>query len=76
MKIEYQTHVQSIGWQGWKRDGQIAGTTGQKKRLEAIQIRLDWVRWQISMMFIIVPMYRVLLIWLEVKRRRSRTVGI
>ena len=38
--IEYRTHVQSIGWQGWKHDGQLSGTSGQSKRLEAIQIRL------------------------------------
>ena len=32
--------MQSIGWQGWKHDGQLSGTSGQSKRLEAIQIRL------------------------------------
>ncbi|MBR3163394.1 MAG: CotH kinase family protein [Clostridia bacterium] len=38
---EYQTHIQNIGWQEWKRDGQIAGTSGQSLRLEAIKIELD-----------------------------------
>ncbi|MCI8293911.1 MAG: hypothetical protein HFH53_10340 [Hespellia sp.] len=38
--IEYQAHCQSIGWQGWKRDGEISGTVSEKKRLEAIQLRL------------------------------------
>ncbi len=38
--IEYQTHVQDIGWQGWKANGQMAGTSGQSKRLEAIRIKL------------------------------------
>lgn len=38
--IRYQVHGQSYGWQGWKYDGEVAGTTGQKKRIEAIQIEL------------------------------------
>lgn len=36
--IKYQAHVQDIGWQGWVSAGEIAGTTGQSKRLEAIRI--------------------------------------
>lgn len=36
--IKYRVHIQSLGWTEWKSDGQIAGTTGQKKRLEAVQI--------------------------------------
>lgn len=39
--VEYQTHVQSIGWQGWKSNGAMAGTSGQSKRLEAIKIKLS-----------------------------------
>lgn len=39
--IEYQTHIQNIGWDTeWKKNGQISGTTGQGKRLEALKIRL------------------------------------
>lgn len=39
--IEYRSHVQSSGWESvWRRNGEISGTTGQAKRLEAIQIRL------------------------------------
>ena len=35
------THVQTYGWEdNWTKGGQIAGTTGQAKRLEAIQIEL------------------------------------
>lgn len=37
-KIGYQAHIQNIGWQGWKYDGETAGTTGKSKRLEAIRI--------------------------------------
>ena len=36
----YRVHVQNIGWQEWKTDGEIAGTSGQSLRLEAIQIKI------------------------------------
>lgn len=39
--IKYQTHVQNIGWQGEKADGEMGGTTGQSFRLEAIKIQLS-----------------------------------
>lgn len=39
--VEYQTHCQTYGWLDWTKDGQIGGTTGQSKRLEAIRIRLS-----------------------------------
>ncbi len=35
--VSYQAHVQDIGWQGWSTTG---GTTGQSKRVDAMQIRL------------------------------------
>lgn len=38
--IEFRAHIQGIGWQGWKQSGQTIGTTGQSKRLEALQIKL------------------------------------
>jgi subtilisin family serine protease len=37
----YRTHVQNIGWQAWKSDGQISGTSGQSLRLEGIEIKLN-----------------------------------
>lgn len=37
-RIKYRSHLQEIGWQGWKSDGETSGTTGEKRRLEAIQI--------------------------------------
>lgn len=37
----YQTHVQNIGWQEWKNNGNISGTSAQGKRLEGIKIKLD-----------------------------------
>ncbi len=39
--IIYDAHIQGVGWQGWKRDGQTAGTTGESKRLEALTVRLE-----------------------------------
>lgn len=39
--IKYQTHVQNIGYQGEKADGEMSGTTGQSLRLEAIKIQLS-----------------------------------
>ena len=38
--LSYQTHLQTIGWQGYVNDGETSGTSGQAKRLEAIQIEL------------------------------------
>ena len=38
--IEYRTHVQTYGWQGYQSNGNTAGTTGEAKRIEALQIRL------------------------------------
>ena len=38
--LQYRVHVQTYGWQDWVGDGQVSGTTGEGKRLEAIQIRL------------------------------------
>ena len=39
--IAYRTHVQTYGWQGWAADGAISGTSGQSKRLEALEATLD-----------------------------------
>lgn len=41
--VNYKTHVQYDGWQNEKADGSLAGTIGQAKRLEAIQISLAGV---------------------------------
>ena len=38
--ICYTTHIQDIGWQNQVKDGEMAGTEGQSKRLEAIKITL------------------------------------
>ena len=36
----YRVHAQNIGWMGWVKNGELAGTEGQSKRLESIQIML------------------------------------
>ncbi len=37
----YQTHVQDYGWQRWKTNGELSGTSGESKRLEAVEVKLD-----------------------------------
>lgn len=39
--VTYRTHIQDIGWQEWKQDGEMSGTSGQSKRLEGINIQLS-----------------------------------
>ena len=45
--INYQVHIQDIGWQDAKVKGVIAGTSGQSRRLEAVRIVLlgDISKW-------------------------------
>jgi len=40
-KIGYKVHIENVGWQDWKFDGETAGTTGQSKRMEALRIDYD-----------------------------------
>lgn len=40
VKASYQTHVENQGWQAFKNDGDMSGTSGQGLRLEAIKIKL------------------------------------
>ena len=41
--VRYRTHVQDVGWQGYVSNGALSGTSGQSKRLEAINIKLEGV---------------------------------
>jgi len=41
--VTYRTHVQDYGWQDWKSNGESAGTTGESKRLEGINIQLSGI---------------------------------
>ncbi len=38
--VTYRTHVQKKGWQKWKTDGGMSGTSGKGLRLEGINIKL------------------------------------
>ena len=38
--VAYKTHVQTYGWQDYVKNGEMSGTSGEAKRLEAIQIKL------------------------------------
>jgi len=40
--VHYQAHVENIGWLPEVSDGQIAGTTGQGRQMEALRVWLDW----------------------------------
>ncbi|WP_035356734.1 leucine-rich repeat protein [Acetobacterium malicum] len=40
----YQTHVQNIGWQGFRSNGEMSGTSGQALRLEGIEIKFKDVK--------------------------------
>lgn len=40
-QVTYQTHVQDYGWQDWRSDGAMSGTSGECKRLEGIRIQLS-----------------------------------
>jgi uncharacterized protein YjdB len=35
--IRYEAHIENIGWTGWQTWDQIAGTTGQNLRIEALR---------------------------------------
>ncbi len=38
--VNYQAHVQDIGWQGWVSGGSTAGDPDAGKRIEAVQVQL------------------------------------
>ena len=39
--LQYRAYVQGIGYMSWASNGEVAGTTGQGKRMEAIQFSKD-----------------------------------
>lgn len=41
--VQYQAHVESVGWQNTVKDGATAGTTGVARRIEAIKLNLSLV---------------------------------
>ena len=38
--VYYRVHCQRIGWMGWAKNGQMAGTAGYSYRLEGLEIVL------------------------------------
>lgn len=39
--VRYQAHVAGLGWLNWVGNGDVAGTTGQSRQMEATRIRLE-----------------------------------
>ena len=39
--VSYRVHVQNVGTQGWRADGQMAGTSGRSLRLESIGFKVS-----------------------------------
>ncbi|MBO5509382.1 MAG: Ig-like domain-containing protein, partial [Lachnospiraceae bacterium] len=39
--VMYRTHIQNVGWQNWKYNGDMSGTSGRSLRLEGINIKLS-----------------------------------
>ena len=39
--ISYQSYVTGMGWQAWASNGEITGTTGQNKSIEAVKITIS-----------------------------------
>lgn len=40
LHVNYRSHVQNIGWQGYVMDGDMSGTSGKSYRVEAMNISL------------------------------------
>ena len=39
--INYNTYLQNAGWSGWISNGKLAGSEGQKRKIEGIKIKLS-----------------------------------
>jgi uncharacterized protein YjdB len=39
--VSYRSYVQSYGWLPWVNNGKLSGKTGEAKRLECLQVKLD-----------------------------------
>lgn len=39
-RLRYRAHVQGKGWLPWQASGKTAGTTGEKRRMEALQVEI------------------------------------
>lgn len=38
--VGYQCHVQNVGWQDWRYDGALGGTSGRSLRVEGFKVKL------------------------------------
>ena len=38
--LYYRMHVQDIGWMGWAKNGEKAGSEGYARHMEAVEIKL------------------------------------
>lgn len=41
VNVVYRAHCADIGWQGWSQNGATTGTTGQGRRMEAVEIAVS-----------------------------------
>ena len=39
--IKYRVHVADYGWMPWVKNGETAGTMGEARRIEAIEIKVE-----------------------------------
>lgn len=44
----YRTHVQNVGWQDYKSNGEMSGTSARALRLEGIEIKLEQQKYDLS----------------------------
>ena len=44
--VSYQSHVEGLGWQDNKNDGEMSGSTGLAKRIEGIKISLGDIKYE------------------------------
>ena len=42
--VSYQVHVRGRGWMPWQCDGEMAGSTGQNRRIEALSIKAPGIK--------------------------------
>ena len=41
--VRTMTYLEGLGWQNWKYDGEITGTTGQNRKIFSIKIKLEGI---------------------------------
>ena len=40
--IFYRTYTETIGWSGWAKNGEAAGTEGYGKKVQSLEIKIAW----------------------------------